>query len=86
MSEQENKEPTLLIPVPRPIQRAKNRGIESTSGPKGCFVQYRGTEFEKERIKEAAEFLGVSYGTFMRSVTNAAAIRVLEMKEKFNAN
>ena len=76
---------SLNIPTPVPFERARAKGIESSTGPNGCLVQYRGTTFEKERIKRAAEYCGVSYGTFMRSVvTDAAAviIAVCENKDK----
>lgn len=80
----EEKPPgTMIIPYPRPI--AYGRGIESTVGPNGCLLQCRGTEQEKDKIKDAAAFLGVSYGAFMRSVVNSSADVILAIKAKHDA-
>ncbi len=70
---------TFTICRPAEIDRVKGKGITSTGGPNGCFIQYRGTTQEKERIKEAASALGLSYGTFMRCITNDVAEQVLAL-------
>jgi len=75
---------TYEIPRPQELKRATGRGIDSTVGPEGCLIQYRGTEFEKNKIKRAAAALGITYGSFMRNVTNDMADAVLKSVEGMN--
>ncbi|MCA2510509.1 MAG: hypothetical protein IM561_09015 [Microcystis sp. M60BS1] len=61
----------MVLPLPTTIPQSY--GLESTSGPNGCFIQCRGTKNEREKISKAAAKIGLSYGTFMRRVVNDAA-------------
>lgn len=68
--------PFFLIPFPSPIP--VKFGIESTSGPNGCWLQCRATKPERERIQEAADRLGLTKGELMRRLMNDVATYILE--------
>ena len=70
-----------LITIPLPTDIPYGYGIAATSGPQGCLIQARATTPERDKIQQAAAAIGVSYGTFMRRVTNDAADYVLAQIE-----
>lgn len=75
-----------FIPRPTEFKRAIGRGIDSTVGPEGCLIQYRGTETEKKLIKQAAAVLGITYGSFIRNVATDMAKAVLASVETISTS
>ena len=67
--------PFMLLPWP--TYSEERRGLDSTRGPNGIFINYRGTTDEKAVLTQAAERLGMSRSEFMRSVCNSAAEYIL---------
>ena len=72
----------LTFTIARPVDYAKvhEKGIDSTRGPYGRFIQYRGTEAERTKLQEAAAYLGITYGNFMRCIANDVADQVIAVK------
>jgi len=68
----------LTFSIARPVDYAKvhEKGIDSTRGPYGRFIQYRGTESERDKLQEAAAYLGITYGNFLRCIANDVAAPV----------
>jgi hypothetical protein len=71
---------TFTIPVPSYIPRA--RGLNATSGPLACFIQYRGVKGERERLAEAAACFGISSAEMHRWIVNQVADQVLKLKQE----
>ncbi len=69
----------LILPIPTKIEEGK--GIYSSGGPNGCYIQYRGIKSERERLQRAAEHLGISYSAFMRCLINDAVEEILKRYE-----
>lgn len=68
--------PFFIIPFPSPIP--VGFGIDSTTGPHGCFLQARGLKHERELIEKAAHKIGLSRGELMRRVCIDVAKYIIE--------
>lgn len=79
----EQEEETLVcIEIPIPDDIPRGYGLAATTGPNGCFIQFRGTQQEKAKIFAAAECLGILSSTFMRRVVNDAADAIIEYHKR----
>lgn len=72
----------LTLPVPSRIPIAY--GLHSTVGPNGCYIVFRGTYQERDKIHYAADLLDITLSEFIRRLANDAADTVIAYYESNN--